>query len=224
MEKRAILFDMDGVLFDSMPGHARCWEEVCQDVGLDLTASEAYFHEGRTAKGTIDLLARRCWGREATTEEVERIYAAKCKLFNSLPPAPKMPGAEAVLYEAKRAGLIITLVTGSGQQSLLERLNQAYPNCFVRERMVTSDDVQHGKPNPEPYLMGLQKSGVTAEEALVVENAPLGVQAAVAAGIFTIAVNTGPLPEKALFDAGASLVFPSMQALAEAFAEIVSKK
>ncbi|MBR1838055.1 MAG: HAD-IA family hydrolase [Bacteroidaceae bacterium] len=224
MTTKAILFDMDGVLFNSMPYHAKCWEQVCQAEGLDLTAQEAYLHEGRTAKGTIDLLTQRKWHRDATPEEVERIYEAKCKLFNALPEAPTIEGADLVLAAAKRAGLIITLVTGSGQKSLLERLNKAYPHCFVPERMVTSDDVRHGKPHPEPYLMGLAKSGVNAEEAIVVENAPLGVEAAVAAGIRTIAVNTGPLPEKALLDAGASQVFPSMTAFAQQFDEIVGRK
>lgn len=224
MHTKAILFDMDGVLFDSMPYHARCWEQVCAEEGLDLTATEAYLHEGRTAKGTIDLLARRCWGRDATAEEVERLYAKKCNLFNALPEAPKMTGADEVLAAAKRAGLIITLVTGSGQKSLLERLNRAYPDCFERERMVTSDDVTHGKPHPEPYLTGLSKSGVEASEAIVVENAPLGVQAAVSAGIFTVAVNTGPLPESALREAGADVVFPSMKAFAAHFNNVLVRK
>ena len=224
MPTKAILFDMDGVLFDSMPYHAQCWEQVCQAEGLNLTRPEVYLHEGRTAKSTIDLLARRCWGRDAEDEEVQRIYEAKCRLFNALPEAPAMEGADLVLKAAKDAGLIITLVTGSGQKSLLERLNKAYPDYFVKERMVTSDDVQYGKPHPEPYLMGLQKSGVSAEEAIVVENAPLGIASAVAAGIYTIAVNTGPLAEQVLKDAGAAHVFPSMKAFAADFNEIVGRK
>ncbi len=68
--------------------------------------------------------------------------------------------------------------------------------------------------------MGLEKAGVAPEEAIVVENAPMGVEAAVAAGIFTIAVNTGLLPDSALTDRGAHLVFPSMKALAEALPEL----
>ncbi|MBP3227262.1 MAG: HAD-IA family hydrolase [Bacteroidaceae bacterium] len=219
---RAVLFDMDGVLFDSMPYHARCWAEVCRAEGLDLTAEEAYLHEGRTAKGTIDLLARRCWGRDATNEEVQRIYDAKQRLFNALPEAPRMDGADEALRVVRQAGMLVTLVTGSGQQSLLGRLETAYPGCFTPERMVTSDDVTHGKPDPEPYLKGLAKTGVSASEAIVVENAPLGVEAAVRAGIYTVAVNTGPLPESALREAGASVVLPSMRAFAAAFPEIVA--
>jgi len=63
--------------------------------------------------------------------------------------------------------------------------------------------------------LGLKKAGVTAEEAIAVENAPLGIQSAVAAGIYTIAVNTGPLSDSVLLKAGATVIFPSMKALAE---------
>ena len=76
--------------------------------------------------------------------------------------------------------------------------------------MVTAFDVKHGKPNPEPYLTGLQKAGVSANEAIVVENAPLGIRAGVAAGIFTVAVNTGPLADEVLQEEGANLLFHSM--------------
>ena len=87
--------------------------------------------------------------------------------------------------------------------------------------MVTSFDVKYGKPNPEPYLMGLQKGHIEPWEGIVVENAPLGVQAASAARIFTIAVNTGPLPDHVLLDAGADLLFPSMQALCDNWEDIL---
>lgn len=212
---KAVLFDMDGVLFDSMPNHARSWAKVCTEFGLEMTPEEAYMHEGRTGASTINILTRRHWNRDATPEEVERIYAEKCRLFNACPEAPKMPGALQVLERVKAAGLTIVVVTGSGQLSLLDRLQHNYPGFFIPELIVSSKDVKHGKPNPEPYLMGLQKAGVQPYEAIVVENAPLGVRAAVAARIFTIAVNTGPLPESALLDEGANQLFPSMQALAD---------
>ena len=86
--------------------------------------------------------------------------------------------------------------------------------------MVTAFDVQRGKPDPEPYLMGLQKGGLRAEECVVVENAPLGVRAAKAAGIFTIAVNTGPLPDEALINEGADLLLPSMQTLCDVWEQL----
>jgi beta-phosphoglucomutase-like phosphatase (HAD superfamily) len=97
---------------------------------------------------------------------------------------------------------------------LLERLEEHYPGFFRQELMVTGFDVKRGKPDPEPYLMGLQKTGVSADEAIVVENAPLGVEAAKGAGIFTIAANTGPLEDSILKDAGADIVVPGMMDVA----------
>lgn len=212
---KAVLFDMDGVLFDSMPNHARSWAKVCTEFGLEMSPEEAYMHEGRTGASTINILTRRHWNRDATPDEIARIYEEKCRLFNACAEAPKMPGAPEVLQRVKNAGLTIVVVTGSGQKSLLDRLEHNYPGFFTPDLIVSSKDVKYGKPNPEPYLTGLEKAGVKPWEAIVVENAPLGVRAAVAARIFTIAVNTGPLPESALLDEGADLLFPSMQALAD---------
>ena len=219
--KKAFLFDMDGVLFDSMPGHAFAWAKVMTAYGLPMKEVDAFENEGRTGIGTISIFTQRYWGRDATEEEARELYRRKTIVFNEYMAArsgeaPVIPGAADVLNKVRARGLKRVLVTGSAQQSLLTRLEQHYPGHFTADLMVTGDDVRYGKPHPEPYLMGLQKAGVTADEAIVVENAPLGVQAAKAAGIFTIAVNTGPLPESVLWNAGADRVFPDMYALVEA--------
>lgn len=210
---KAVLFDMDGVLFDSMPYHSEAWHKVMKSHGLTLSREEAYMHEGRTGASTINIVFQRELGREATQEEIESIYQEKSVLFNSYPEAKPMPGVWELLQKVKKDGLIPMVVTGSGQLSLLERLEHHYPGMFHKELMVTAFDVKYGKPNPEPYLMALKKGGIKADEAVVVENAPLGVEAGHNAGIFTIAVNTGPLNGQVLLDAGADLLFPSMQAL-----------
>ncbi|RRD90137.1 HAD-IA family hydrolase [Bacteroides heparinolyticus] len=213
IQLKAVLFDMDGVLFNSMPYHADAWHKVMERHGLHLSREEAYMHEGRTGAGTINIVYRRQHGTDAPAELIERIYAEKSVEFGTHPEPLPMPGAWEILQKVKAAGLIPVLVTGSGQHSLLNRLNQSFPGIFRREHMVTAYDVKYGKPHPEPYLMGLQKAGVKADEAIVIENAPIGVKAGVAAGIFTIAVNTGPLDAQVLLDAGANVLFPSMQAL-----------
>lgn len=205
---------MDGVLFDSMPNHSYAWSHAMTQFGLEMTAYEAYLHEGRTGSGTINVLAQRYWGRDATPEEVERIYAAKSKLFSTLPEPKPMPGALEALTAARELGCKIVLVTGSAQASLLEHLELYYPGFFRQELMVTGFDVKRGKPDPEPYLMGLQKAGIRAGEAIVVENAPLGVESAHGAGIFTIAANTGPLEDSLLRDARADIVVPGMMEVA----------
>ena len=211
---------MDGVLFDSMPNHAYAWSHAMTDFGLKMEPEEVYMNEGRTGKGTINILSNRYWGRDAKDEEVQQIYDAKSSLFNSLPEAQPMPGAIDLLYKVRAQGLMRVIVTGSATHALLDRVNAAFPDLFTPELMVTAFDVQRGKPNPEPYLMGLKKANINADEAIVIENAPLGIQASRAAGIFTIAVNTGPLKDEVLKEAGADLVLPSMQYLADNWEEL----
>ena len=220
---RAVLFDMDGVLFNSMPYHARAWHNVMERHGLHLSLEEAYLHEGRTGASTINIVYGRQYGTEASPELIEEIYAEKSSEFSQYPDPEAMPGAWELLQQVKAGGLIPVLVTGSGQRTLLDRLNRQFPDIFTPDHMVTAFDVRYGKPHPEPYLMGLQKAGVSANEAVVVENAPIGVQAAVAAGVFTIAVNTGPLDAQVLTDAGAQLLFPSMQALSDGWTSLLEK-
>jgi HAD superfamily hydrolase (TIGR01509 family) len=217
---KAVLFDMDGVLFDSMPYHATSWYKIMNAHGLPMSKEEAYLNEGRTGAGTINIVAQRTWGRDATAKEIKNIYKDKTVEFANNPPAPRMPGALEVLQQIKRDGFIIMIVTGSGQDTLLDRLEMNFPGIFHKELMITGFDVKIGKPNPEPYLMALKKSGLHPEEAVVIENAPLGVQAGHAAGIFTIAVNTGPMDNKVLYDAGADLLLPSMPYLSKEWGSI----
>lgn len=217
---KAVLFDMDGVLFNSMPYHSEAWHQIMKAHGLTLSREEAYMHEGRTGASTINIVFQRELGREATPEEIENIYKEKSILFNSYPEAERMPGAWELLQKVKEDGLTPMVVTGSGQLSLLDRLEQNFPGMFCKELMVTAFDVKYGKPHPEPYLMALKKGGLEAGEAVVVENAPLGVESGHKAGIFTIAVNTGPLDGQVLLDAGADLLFPSMQALCDGWDEL----
>ena len=132
---KAVLFDMDGVLFDSMPNHAYAWSHAMTEYGLQMTREEVYMNEGRTGSGTINMLAQRFWGRDATEEEKQLIYEAKSKVFNSLPEAKPMPGALETLQAVKTKGLKIVLVTGSAQTSLLEKLERSYPGFFHQELM-----------------------------------------------------------------------------------------
>lgn len=221
LQLKAVLFDMDGVLFDSMKSHTEAWYKAISDLGIPCEQEEFYQYEGATGKWTINHLFQRAYGRDAREQEIEEIYSEKSRYFNQMPEAKPMPGAKELLAQVKKAGLIPVLVTGSGQRSLLARLEREFPCVFSKEHMVTALDVKSGKPNPEPYLKGLKKVGATACQALVVENAPLGVKAGVAAGIFTVAVNTGPIPDEQLQQAGANLIFPDMISFAaNAFEQI----
>lgn len=97
IDLKAVLFDMDGVLFDSMKNHATAWHEAMKQYGMILSKEEAYLHEGRTGAATINIVSQRERGYEADEEEIKRIYQTKSDIFNQLPKADPMPGAFEVL-------------------------------------------------------------------------------------------------------------------------------
>lgn len=218
---KAILFDMDGVLYDSMKWHAKSWKETMDEFDIPSTPEEFYLYEGMVGSKTINDLMNREKKRNATPEEIETIYKRKTELFTKYNDGSLIPYAYDFVKKVYSEGLTCVVVTGSGQPTLINKLDHNFPGLFKKELMVTAFDVKHGKPHPEPYLMGLQKAGnLNPNQVVVVENAPRGVEAAVAAGIFTIAINTGPMPDKVLADAGANIVLPSMKALYDSWDEI----
>lgn len=207
---KAALFDMDGVLYDSMPNHAYSWHTSMASFGIEMSEADAYAHEGMRGVETIKKIVKEQRGLEISDEESQRMYDEKSRIFATRPQAEIMEGVLELQRKMKADGLKIVVVTGSGQHSLLEKLEHDFKGLIEPGMIVSSFDVKRGKPNPEPYLKGLMKAGVEPWEAVVVENAPLGVRAAQAARIFTVAVNTGPLPDKMLADEGADLIFSRM--------------
>lgn len=212
---RAALIDMDGTLYDSMPSHARAWQRMMSEIGIDVPLEEFFMYEGRTGASTINLLFRRAFGRDATEEECRSLYRRKTELFQDLPTVDPMPGAREFLDFLRETGVRRVLVTGSGQRTLIDRLEHDFPGAFTPDLMITSRDVTNGKPAPEPYLMAARRAGVSLNECMVIENAPLGVEAGHAAGIFTVGVNTGPISPACLADAGADIVYESMPEFAQ---------
>ncbi|MBK5720681.1 HAD hydrolase-like protein [Dysgonomonas sp. Marseille-P4677] len=211
---KAILFDMDGVLYDSMKWHSKSWKDTMDEFDIPSTAEEFYLYEGMIGKKTINHIIKREKGRDATDKEKEDIYRRKSELFTKYNDGSLIPYAYDFVKKVHDEGFTCVVVTGSGQPSLINKLEVNFPELFNKKMMVTAFDVKHGKPHPEPYLMGLKKAGnLNSNQAIVIENAPRGVEAAVAAGIFCIAVNTGPISDKVLIDAGANIVLPSMESL-----------
>ena len=215
--KKLVMFDMDGVLFDSMPNHAAAWSRTMADFGCEYPDTVYYENEGRTGSSTIELLL----GRHISEQECRRIYDLKASYFDAMPKARPMPGAFGAVKAVRDRGVPAIVVTGSGQKLLMSRIAEAYEGMFRTEWMVCSADVRHGKPDPEPYLMGLRKAGVAPEDAVVIENAPLGVRSGHDAGCLVVAVNTGPLPDACLLEQGADLLFHSMSELAAEMGKIL---
>ena len=210
---KAYFFDMDGVLFDSMPRHAIAWEEVMKRHGLPFTAYDCYINEGRTGESVIREAFQNALGRDATPDEVKTIYAEKSAYYYQLlkTTTPTIPGVADVLRYVKNSGSQIWVVTGSGMRTLLDSLNTVFPSVFQQDRMITAFDVTRGKPDPEPYLKAWERSGLEKEQCFVIENAPLGIRSGKAAGLTVYAVNTGILTREDL--AQADQVFDSMTEL-----------
>ena len=216
-QERAYFFDMDGVLFNSMPHHAIAWEEVMKEHDLSFTAYDCYLNEGRTGESVIREAMWKARNRDATPDEIKQIYTEKSERFNLLAQQAGgtvvIDGVAEVLRYVQSTGSQIWVVTGSGMRSLLDNLNNALPPVFQRDRMITAFDVTHGKPDPEPYLKAWERSGLKKEQCFVIENAPLGIRSGKAAGLTVYAVNTGILTREDL--AQADQVFDSMAELLE---------
>jgi HAD superfamily hydrolase (TIGR01509 family) len=212
LRPKVVLFDMDGVLYDSMPNHAIAWQESMAKFGIFMTSDDAYATEGARGVDTIRQMVLQQQHREIDEEEAQRMYDLKSKTFHSLPEAPIMPGVLSLMAQIHASGMACGVVTGSGQRPLIARILKDFGTYVDEAHITTAYDVTRGKPNPDPYLMGLKKAGnLEPWEALVVENAPLGVRAGARAHIFTIAVNTGPLANNDLLAAGANLCFNNME-------------
>ncbi|MBO4785974.1 MAG: HAD hydrolase-like protein [Prevotella sp.] len=211
---KAVLFDMDGVLINSMPNHAIAWQRSMASFGINMSKEDAYATEGARGVDTIKKMVKAQQGRDIDEEESQRMYDEKTRQFGMLPKPKIMDYALQLQEKIYQAGLQICIVTGSGQRPLINRLLEEFPRV-TRERLVTAYDVKKGKPLPDPYLAGMKKCGVMPWETIVVENAPLGVMSGVASNAFTIAVNTGPLPDSVLWDAGADIVLANLKEVSE---------
>jgi HAD superfamily hydrolase (TIGR01509 family) len=213
LRPKAVLFDMDGVLYDSMSHHAVAWQKSMATFGIRMTVDDAYATEGARGVDTIRMMVKRQQGRDIDEMEAQRMYDEKTRQFHALPETNVMQGVLDLMAQIHADGLTIGVVTGSGQRPLINRLLKDFGQYLTEDHIVTAYDVKHGKPDPEPYLRAWERSGYPKEQCCVIENAPLGVRAGKAAGLYTIAVNTGPLPDKMLQREGADQVFPDMDAL-----------
>lgn len=219
---RVVLFDMDGVLYNSMPNHAVAWQEAMSQFGIHFTADDSYATEGARGVDTIRHYVRMQQGKEITPEEAQRMYDVKTEIFHRMPVAEIFPSVLPLMQKIKDAGITIGVVTGSGQRPLFKRLLNDFDGFLTEDHIVTAYDVERGKPNPDPYLMGLRKAGnLQPWQGIVVENAPLGVRAGVAARIFTVGVNSGPLPDAALADQGANIVLQRITELCDQWEQFI---
>jgi len=193
MPCRGVLFDMDGVLVDSTAVVARVWSVWARKHGLDADAVVKIAH-GRPSISTIrDLLPNS--DHEAEDREVERQEIEDVEGIVALPGAAELLRA----IPANR----YAIVTSATRELAEVRLRAA--GLAVPANLVTARDVQRGKPNPEPYLMGAKILGVSPAECVVIEDSPSGVRAGKAAGARVVALRT-TATDAELQEAGADWV------------------
>ena len=215
---KAVLFDMDGVLYNRMPNHAVAWQKSMKQFGIQMTAADAYATEGARGIDTIQMMVKKQKGIDISLDEAQKMYDLKTEIFHSMPTAEIFPSVLDIMQKITDAGMQVGVVTGSGQRPLIQRLLNDFGDFLDENHIVTAYDVKRGKPNSDPYLMGLEKAGkLKPWEGIVVENAPLGVRAGVAANIFTVAINSGPLPDQELSDKGSNLLYHKMTEFCEDF-------
>ena len=220
---KVVLFDMDGVLYDSMPNHGIAWQRAMKEFGIHFTVEDSYATEGARGVDTIRKYAKAQLGKELTEEEAQKMYDLKAHYFHEMPEAKIFDGVTDLMKKIKDSGLKIGIVTGSAQRPLIERVTHDFGDFVSRDQITTAFDVKRGKPNPDPYLMGLKKAGNYApSEGIVVENAPLGVRAGVAAGCYTVAINSGPLADSVLINEGANILFPTIREFADNWEEVLN--
>jgi HAD superfamily hydrolase (TIGR01509 family) len=191
---RAILFDLDGVLIDSMGSHASTWCKAVK-THLNIDIPEAYFflNEGRNAKAIVsDLIQKNQLDVDENTWQVVSDYCDQLFLEDFTPRL--VDGARDLVMAVHSYGYRLGVATGSTRFVLNDMLSKTgmlgYFSAFV-----SADDVEFSKPHPQPYRLLLQQLQTSAECALVIENAPLGVDSAMAADLICLAVATTNEPD-----------------------------
>jgi beta-phosphoglucomutase len=197
-----ILWDMDGVLVDSGAAHHESWQVLAKKHGLEV--SEERFHAtfGRPSRDIINLL----WGDNLSDDEITAIDEEKESIYRDLirGQVPLMPGCRAALTQMQAAGYPMAVATSGPPANVALVLDEADLRGFFAAQ-VNGFDITHGKPAPDCFLLAAERLQLTPADCVVIEDAPVGLQAAQAAGMPTIAL-AGTHPADKLQAAGATAV------------------
>jgi mannitol-1-/sugar-/sorbitol-6-phosphatase len=172
----AVLFDNDGTLINSAPAVIRAWSIWAEEHGVDVFALQG-FH-GVPAAGIIQTVAPHLDQPAALARIIELEEGDTTDVV-------ALPGAVEALTVLSSRAAIATSATRGLAVARLEAAGIPVPEVFV-----TVDDITHGKPHPEPYLVAAERIGADPADCLVVEDAPSGLASARAAGCATLAVVT----------------------------------
>ena len=204
---KSVIFDMDGVITNTMPDHYHSWKTILKEEGLNVTYEDIYKREGQPGISSVRELSAE-YKINFNEKKAAHILRRKEDLFKKIVKTRFIVGARNFLKKLYRDNIRLALVTGTSRHELCQILPASLRDLF--SVIVTGSDVKHGKPHPEPYLKSLKDLKIKASAAVVIENAPFGIRSAKQAGLKCLALETS-LPRKYLTEADA--VFPSIKEL-----------
>jgi HAD superfamily hydrolase (TIGR01549 family) len=183
------IFDLDGTLVDTMPLHYRAWNRAMQLAGLQEELSEDLFYSlgGMPTVRVAGVFAQ----HYGLTIDVQKVFHQKEAHFLELRAEMKLIDA-VVAVARKAAGRIPLSVASGGPRDIVRHTLELMKLADLFPVVVTPEDVMHGKPSPEMFLLAAQKMGVAPESCLVFEDAEPGIQAAEAAGMKWVRVASRP--------------------------------
>jgi beta-phosphoglucomutase len=187
---KAIIFDVDGVLVDSMYFQADAWVKTFKDIGINITLRDIYELEGSNDSRLIKAIFEKV-GKEPEPEYYDQLTEKKREFFEF----DKIKPYEGILDCLKqlKQHFKLAMVSGSNRNTVEKIVNKFFSSCF--DVVISGSDHERGKPDPDPFLTALEKLDLTRNECIVVENSPLGITAARRAGLYVVAVASVLEPE-----------------------------
>jgi beta-phosphoglucomutase len=182
IKAKAIIFDLDGVLVDSMPYHFQAWKKAFSLTGVDVSEEEIYLREGEKMKVTAKEIYQKHKKVSPPTKIVSKILKNREKIYRDIFKIHFFPYAIDLLILLKDKGLKIGLTTGS--VSLENDFEHSREFLSLFDVIISGEDSKKSKPNPEPYKLTVKKLGLSNNECYVIENSPLGIRAARAAKLY----------------------------------------
>ncbi len=185
---QAVLFDFDGVIASTIEIHIEAWRTVWKEYyNLEPDPIVIKKNEGSPAFRIAQEIGEHL-GHPLSAKVAKKLSDEKNLLFRQNVQDAVYPDFTRVLHEIKNRDLYTGLVTGTQIENVLYVLDSEIVKLF--DAIVTEKDTSNGKPAPDPYLAAMKKLQIPAKNSLVIENAPLGISAAVASGAHTVALET----------------------------------
>jgi beta-phosphoglucomutase len=192
---KGIIFDMDGVLIDAMPFHAEAMRmAINEETGYAIDKKIVYLLEGMPGPGLVkEIFKRENINKDTDDSLAEKISKRKKELFKQIQKSQAIEGAKELVEDLRYCNCLKAVVSGASKKEIEAILDEniGLKNFNV---VIAGDDIEEGKPHPSPFQTALRRMDLKPSEAIVVENAPLGVEAAIRAGIeYIVTLNNTPL-------------------------------